>query len=252
MVKKRGLPSVGELVLCKIVRINPNSAIALLEEYDVEGMIHISEISRGWVRDIRKHIKAGQLVIAKVIGVERRYVSLSMKRVDPSQEKQKMKDYKLNQKAEKMLEIASKEMKVSLDKAYETAGYPIQDNFGSLYEGFKLALKKPEALKEILTGEWVETLRRIAEKNLEQKEVEFKRKLVIKSYEPDGIDKIKKLLKEAEKMGLSVSYIAAPEYLIRYTTKDVKKGKKEFSEKLEKIAELASRSGVENAIEKMQ
>ena len=47
MVKRRGLPQPGELVIVKISKINPHSAFAYLEEYGTEGMIHISEVSSG-------------------------------------------------------------------------------------------------------------------------------------------------------------------------------------------------------------
>ena len=89
MVRKRGLPTNGEIVICRITRINPNSAFATLEEYEKEGMIHISEISRGWVRDIRKHLKVGQTIIGKVINVDRRGIGLSIKRIDLKQKNEK-------------------------------------------------------------------------------------------------------------------------------------------------------------------
>ena len=47
MVKRNNMPQMGEFVICKITRINPNSAFAILEEYDKEGMVHISEVKRG-------------------------------------------------------------------------------------------------------------------------------------------------------------------------------------------------------------
>ena len=119
MVKKRGFPMLGEIVICKITKINPNSAFARLEEYNKEGMIHISEISSGWVRDIRQHVKPNQSVIAKVVRLNEGSgeISLSLKRVDDKQQNEKMKDYNLNKKAEKMLEIAAKSMDINPDNA---------------------------------------------------------------------------------------------------------------------------------------
>ena len=94
MVRKRGIPQQGELVICKIDKLSPNSATAILIEYNIEGMIHISEVFSGWVRDIRNHIKSGQQVVAKVTRVdeERKFISLSLKRVDNKQEKDKIKE----------------------------------------------------------------------------------------------------------------------------------------------------------------
>ena len=146
MPKKRGLPSAGELVVCKVVKINPHSVFARLEEYDKEGMIHISEVSSGWVRDIRQYVKIGQDIIAKVLNAEEG-VTLSIKRVTPHQRTQKIKEYKLDQRAEKMLELVGQKLGKTTDQAYEEVGYTMQEKFGSLYEAFRLSLQKPENLK---------------------------------------------------------------------------------------------------------
>jgi len=73
------------------------------------------------------------------------------------------------------------------------------------------------------------------EKNIEQKEFEFRAKIFINSSKNDGIDIIKSILLEAQKNGLQVHYIAAPEYLVKMKTKNAKKGEKEFNAALESI-----------------
>lgn len=236
MVKKRGLPQLGELVVCTIVKINPNSAYAHIEEYDREGMIHISEISSGWVKDIRKHVKQGQTGVAKVMRIED-VISLSLKRVDMRQENERLKEFRLSQRAEKMLELAAKQLGKTLEQAYNEVGYMLQENFGSLYEAFRVALQNPKQLKDRgVPEQWIAPLKELAEKNIELKEFEFRARLTARTTEPDGITRIRKMLQEAEAMGLKVHYIAAPEYLVKYRTKNAKKGEKDFGEKLEKLA----------------
>jgi translation initiation factor 2 subunit 1 len=236
MVKRRGLPQPGELVICKISKINPHSAFAFLEEYNTEGMIHISEVSSGWVKDIRNFVKIGQTVVAKVMRVEGSQVSLSLKRVDKKQENNKIKEHQLNKRAEKMLELAAQSMKKSLDKAYEEVGYAMQDGFGSLYEGFRVSIQNPQLLKQRGIPEpWIAQIRAIAERSITQKEFEFKARLFVRSYKPAGLVIIKKLVTDAEKSGLEVRYIAAPEYLVKYKSMNAKKGEKEFLEKLDSI-----------------
>jgi translation initiation factor 2 subunit 1 len=236
MVKKRGLPFPGELVIVRITRINPNSAFAVLEEYGQEGMIHISEIATGWVRDIRSHLKVGQAGVAKVLRVENNVVSLSIKRVDTNQQNQKMKEYNLEMKAEKMLEIAAQRLGLTLDQAYEQVGYVLQEKFGSIYEGFRTSINNAEALKKRgIQQKWIDVIKEIAEKSIDQKEFEFRAKLLINTYKPDGINIIRSVLKKIEQAGIEVRYIAAPEYLAKYKTKNAKKGEKYFVEKLEEI-----------------
>ena len=240
MTKRRGFPQIGEVVVCKITGVNPNSAFASLEEYNVEGIIHISEITSGWVRDIREHLKQNQIYIAKVMRISENHIDLSIRRLDSNQKKEKMKEYKLDQRAEKMLELVAKEMGKSLDEAYEEAGFKIQETVGSLYEGFRKALVKPEALAERgVPEQWIKKIREIAEKNIEQKEFVFRADLNLKTHKPGGISRIRSVLHEAGEMGLETKYISAPVYLIKYKTKNAKKGLKEFTEKLDKLAESA-------------
>lgn len=239
-------PNVGELVICKIVRINPNSLFAKLEEYDLEGMVHISEVSTGWVRDIRHHVKIDQEVVAKVLEVDHT-ISLSLKRVKPEERIQKMKEFKLEQRAKKMLELVAKNLKKDLNELYEEI-HPLIENF-SLYKIFYFSLQKPEILKKYVKEELVNAIKEVAEKSLALKEFEFRAKLSLKSYKPEGINIIKDILKKAEKLDLEVRYISAPDYLIKYHCKDAKKGEKKFLEKLEKIVSMAKGEEVSFQIE---
>src|SRR3972149_1477812 len=146
MVKK-ALPEVGELVICRISKINPHSAFAVLEEYGTEGMIHISEVSTGWVKDIRKFVKLDALTVAKVMRMdERGNVSLSLKRVSKSDENRRMKAYRMEQRAEKMLELAAQKLGKTAQEAHDEVGNIMQQNFGSLYDTFLAAVQKPDSL----------------------------------------------------------------------------------------------------------
>lgn len=246
MVKKRGVPSAGELVLCKITGINPNSAYVHLEEYDREGMVHVSEISPGWVRDIRNFLRIDQTVVAKVLRADDRHIALSIKRVDHKQKNDKIKEYKLNQRAEKMLEIAAKKLGKKLDQAYEEAGFTLQEKFGTMYDGFKAAIENPQLLKSRGIGDkWAETITEVAEKSIEQKEFVFSANLQIKTYKPNGINIIKSVLSELQKAGVDVRYIAAPTYLAKYKTKNAKIGHREFVKKLEGV--VKNKNGAEVA-----
>ncbi|MBI2972144.1 MAG: S1 RNA-binding domain-containing protein [Candidatus Aenigmarchaeota archaeon] len=237
-MKKRGLPSQGELVIGRVTKLNPNSAFIELIEYEhsYEGMVHISEIASGWVRDIRNHLRAGQLAVARVMRVEDRGMSLSIKRVSQNDANEKMKEFNLEKKADKMLEMVAVKAKLSTGETQKKLGFVLQENFGTLYEGFKRALQNPESLrKRGIEDNWIELLREVAEKNIEQKEFEFRARLLVKTYKPDGVNIIKRVLKEAENSDLEVKYISAPEYLVKYKTKVAKKGEKEFLEKLESL-----------------
>ena len=238
MPKRRGPPAPGELVICKITRINPNSAFADLMEYGTSGMIHISEVASGWIRDIRRFLKPEQDVVAVVLRAEP--LSLSLKRVNKNQKAAKMKEYNLEKRAEKMLEFASQKLGKNLQQGYDEIGFGLQERFGSMYEAFKTILTNPEKVQKLLSPEWFDAVKEIAEKSIEQKEFEFSANLSVRSFAPDGIRVIKDVLKKADTLKLEVQYIAAPKYLVKYRTKDPKKGSKEFVEALEKLIEEKS------------
>ncbi|MBI4896192.1 MAG: S1 RNA-binding domain-containing protein [Candidatus Aenigmarchaeota archaeon] len=241
MVRRRGTPELGEYVICTVMRVNPNSAFAKLEEYqNKEGMIHISEISSGWVRDIRKFVKEGQRIVAKVMGIdpEKNAVSLSLKRVEKNAENRKLKEFNMSGRSEKMLELIAKSLGKNLNDAYEEVGYVMQEQFGSLYDGFKVAATQPSLLKERGIPEiWIAPLHEIAEKNIDQKEHVFRAKLTLRSVKPDGLQEIKAFLEKQQKPHVDFSYIAAPQYLIRFKTKNPKKGEKEFQKMLDEMIE---------------
>ncbi|MBS3054630.1 MAG: S1 RNA-binding domain-containing protein [Candidatus Aenigmarchaeota archaeon] len=238
MAKKRGFPMQGELVICVVKRLNPNSADVFLEEYGMDGMVHISEIVTGWVRNIKDHIKVGQTGVAKVIRVNEAegYIALSLKRVDSRQEKEKLKEYNLDKKAEKMLGMAAEKRKKTLDQAYKEVGFTLQESFGSLFKAFKKAASGAEGLTSRgIPAEWAEAIAEVASKSIVQKEFEFRAELTLRSYDEDGLGAIKDLLANAEKEGVDVHYVSAPRYMLKFRTKDAKKGEREFQQILEKL-----------------
>jgi len=240
MVKKKGLPEVGDDLLVTVKDITPNSAICNLDEYhNLEGMIHVSEVAGKWVRDIRKFVKVGKQYVARVIDVDKNkgYVFLSLKRLSKIDKEKKMQAFKKDQKAEKMLEMVAKKKNVSLEKAYEQLGYKLQEVYGDLYTSFEQALKSPENLiKNGVPKEWVELMTQVAQESMKRKEVKIKAEIRLKFYGSDGIKRIKEVLGEIKnKYKLDVKYISAPRYSVEIKTDNPKLAQKELTKKLEDV-----------------
>jgi len=64
LLKKEGFPERDEFVLCTVTNIQFHSVFVDLDEYVKPGMIHISEISPGRIRNIRDFVKEGKKVVA--------------------------------------------------------------------------------------------------------------------------------------------------------------------------------------------
>ena len=117
-VKKTGYPEEGELVLCTVTKVHSHSVFVVLEEYDKSGMVHISEISPGRIRNIRDFVVEGKVIICKVLRIdkEKGHIDLSLRRVSESQKRMKADSIKQQQIAEKMIEFVAKELKVDSGK----------------------------------------------------------------------------------------------------------------------------------------
>lgn len=240
-------PKKGDLVVCKIIKINPHSAFAFIEEYGKEGLIHISEIASGWVKDIKSYLKEGQIVVAKVIYVDENVINLSIKRVKRDQKRNKLREYKKEKGAEKALETVAKKLRQT--RKFEEIKQKLKEEFGSITKVFEIALKNKELLKRVLNERWIKEIEEIAKKMGRKKEIEIKLRLKLKSYRGDGIEEIKKALEEIENLGVEIKYIAAPEYLVKFKAKKPKNIEKKIEELCEKIEEIGKKHACFESVE---
>ena len=60
LLKKQGFPEESELVLCTVTSVQYHSVFVDIDEYGKSGLIHISEVSPGRIRNIRDFVKEGK------------------------------------------------------------------------------------------------------------------------------------------------------------------------------------------------
>ncbi len=222
-MRKKGLPERDEIVVCEITKINPNSAYARLLEYDRSGMIHVSEVAKRWVRDIREFVKENQLIVCKVTRVDDNYISLSIKRINKNQADRRLQEFKRERNAEKFLEQIGKQFGMSMDQVYEEIGYELEEKLGSFHKTFDIALKNPSLLTEKgIDKKWADAIIDIAKKSFVEKTYEVKAKLTLTSYASDGMDVIKQALSSTAGKELEVRYISAPNYEVKGSGKDIR------------------------------
>ncbi|MBN1896797.1 MAG: translation initiation factor IF-2 subunit alpha [Candidatus Aenigmarchaeota archaeon] len=245
-MRKRGLPERGEMVVCEITKINPNSVYAKLLEYDRSGMIHVSEIAKRWVKDIREFVKLRQLVVCSVGRADENDISLSLKRVNKNQGDRKLQEYKKEMNAEKFLEQIAKQLGKTLEEAFEEVGYDLEEKFGSVNKSFETALRNPNLLAEKgINKEWADAITEMAKKNYVEKTYEVKSKLNLVSYAENGMEVIKGALMKAAENGLDVRYISAPKYQITGTGKNIKEVKELVENVSREVVGKVEKSGGE-------
>lgn len=93
---------VGTIREGKVTGITKFGAFVEIEK-GVTGLVHISEISRSFVVDISKFLKCGDIVKVKILSVEDKKLSLSIKqamdlKTDEKNEHKKFKDENINKK----------------------------------------------------------------------------------------------------------------------------------------------------------
>ena len=158
MIKKE-YPDEGELVVGTVKKVQNFGAFISLDEYpDREGFIHIAEIATGWVKRIRNHIKEKQKVVCKVMHVDRTkdHVDLSLKRVNEHQKRDKIQEWKNTQKAEKLMEMVSKQTGLSVEQSYKDFGNDLIKKYGSIFAAFEECAYDIETIKnDGFKGDWL-------------------------------------------------------------------------------------------------
>jgi len=74
MVKKYGL---GDVLNGKVTGIQPYGAFVALDE-DTQGLVHISEITYGFVKDVSEFLSVGQEVEVKILEIDEEAEKISL------------------------------------------------------------------------------------------------------------------------------------------------------------------------------
>ncbi|MDQ0255845.1 general stress protein 13 [Evansella vedderi] len=82
-----GQYEVGSIVEGKVTGIKPFGAFVALDD-EKQGLVHISHIAHGFVKDINEHLKVGDEVKVKVLSVDEETgkISLSIRETQPKPE----------------------------------------------------------------------------------------------------------------------------------------------------------------------
>lgn len=244
MVLKRDFPGDGELVVGTVKIVKNHGAFVTLDEYPgKEGFIHIAEVASGWIKYVRDHVRENQKVVCKVVAVDpsKGHVDLSLKRVNEHQKREKINEWKNEQKAEKLFGLVAQELKKPVETCVDEFGLRLVEAYGSLYLAFETAAGDPEGLVEKgLTGAWTKAFIKVAQANIVLPSVTIKGQLEVSSEAPDGVEHVRKALAEVDKsdfedVEIHIQYIGAPRYLVRVTAPDYKIAE----EQLKKVADRA-------------
>ncbi len=233
VIKRSGYPGKGEIVIGTVTRVLDFGAFVSLDEYEgKEGLVHISEVAPGWIKDIRDYVKKGQKVVCKVLDLnpKRGHIDLSIKDVNERQRREKTQQWKNELKAFKWLEIVGEKVGLSR-KELLSIGKKLIKEYDTVYGAFEdAAFEGYEVLTPFVSEKLAKAMAEIAKENIKPPHVKVRGFFELRSNAPDGVERIKKALMEAYKVkndiSMKIEYIGAPKYRIVIEAEDYKTAEK--------------------------
>ncbi|MBU3942225.1 MAG: translation initiation factor IF-2 subunit alpha [Nanoarchaeota archaeon] len=253
LLKKQGYPEESEIVLCTVTSVRYNSVFANLNEYDHSGMIHISEISPGRIRNINDYVKEGKVVICKVLRIdkERGYIDLSLRRVNEGQRRAKVNEIKKEQKAEKIIEFVAKKLKKDVKDIYKEISDKVFKRYDLLYPCFEDVSEKKINLEEIdIPKKLAEELKEVIKQKIKPVEVNIKGNIKLVSYASDGVEIIKDAIKRGMDKNIKILYVGGGKYNIKVKASDYKAAEKILKDSTEAIIQYAEKNDVKASFER--
>jgi len=212
-------------------------------------MIHISELSSKWVKDVRDCVKVGERVVAQILRIDTTsgHIDLSIKRLSEELVRQKKREWKNEQKALKLVEFAAKRLKKKDEIPHVIS--KVEEEYGLVYEALDASV---EGGAEIfasagLDKAWSAELAKVAAENIKKKEISIMGFVELSSAKPEGLEDIKKALQIIEKEGGDVQYVGSPKYRIKVVSKDYKSAEKKLKEMADKAIESVRKAGGQGA-----
>jgi translation initiation factor 2 subunit 1 len=249
---KQEWPEAGDLVIATVQSVADYGAYAKLDEYDKQGLLHVSEISSSWIRNIRDFVREGQKLVLKVlrVDVEKRHIDLSLRRVTKREKIEKMMAWKKERKAETLVRSVADKMGLSPEQVYEKAGTAIEKEYG-LYEGFERAVKEgPEILTKIgISEELANAFVTVAQERIHVPMVKVKGIVEVSCMRPNGVKVIKEAFlnaKKAEKSRtarLRFYVVAAPKYRVEVMADNYKDAEDVLQKVGETVVSNVSKAG---------
>ena len=244
MGKMVGFPEEGELVVGTVVKVENFGAFVGLDEYPgKEGFIHVAEVAPGWVKYIRDYVRENQKVVTKVLSVHTKkgHIDLSLKQVNEHQRREKIQQWKNEQRAEKLFELIAERSGLSADKAWEEFGNRLIETFGTLYGALEETSMNPGVLEEEdFEGAWTENFIQVAQDSIVAPTVEIRGYFKLGSTAPDGVNIIREALMKAglvenAEVTINVQYLGAPRYGVQVKALNYKDAEEELKKALDRV-----------------
>ena len=230
--KRNGTPEINEIVLCKVTKIFPSSVFVELLEYPGKsGIVHISEVSPGRIRNLRDYVSVGRQIVCKILRVDREkgHIDLSLRRVNSNQRREKLDEVKQELKAESLIRNLAKKLGKKTEALYDEVGSKVLNEYSHLHLCFKDVVDGDIDLKKIgLPAKLAEELTSAILDKFKPARITIQGEIKIQTYHSEGVEKIKKTLTAIEKISPTINlfYLGAGRYKLVIEDVDYKPAEK--------------------------
>lgn len=251
LYKKEGMPEEDELVLCTVTNVHHHSVFAKLDEYDKSGMIHISEVSPGRIRNIRDYVVEGKKLVCKVLRIDKikGHIDLSLRRVNEGQKRKKLDSIKQEMRAENIIDGFAKKEKLDFKSTYDEISSKVFEKYEYIHECFNNIINEKITLEKLgISNKISKGLTEIIKEKIKPIKVSVSGDLSMVSYNPDGIKDIKEAIKKAEACGkkdIDIRYKGAGKYKVEVVSGNYKDAEKILDKSVEKaIKHIEKKQGI--------
>ncbi len=239
LYKRKGLPDENEIVLCKVTKIYPNSVFVDLLEFNDSGMIHISEVSPGRIRNLRDFVSVGRQVVCKVLRInrDRGHIDLSLRRVNSMQRRDKLDEIKQELKAENLIKTLGIKLDRPWKELYGELSRKIFVEYSHLHLCFKDLVSGEVNLVDLgIDKELADEVKEAVLDKFKPKVISIQGEINIQTYHSDGVDKVKNTLIEIDNISKKINlfYLGAGRFKLIIEDVDYKPAEKNLK-KIESI-----------------
>ncbi len=244
-------------MFCTVTKIQYHVVTVQLDEYHKQGLIHISEVSPGRIRNIRNYVTEGKKVVCKVIRInpQREHIDLSLRRVNESQKRQKTDEIKQEQKAEKIIKVLAERTSTPEEQVYKEVAEPVLQHYPWVYLAFEEVVEKKASLASLgVKKDLASKLEELIKEKIKPKQVSIIINARIRSFDSEGVEIVKKAFSRAEQAAkdLKVNYLGAGAYRMVITAKDYKKAEKDVEQVKQAMTDLIEENHGEISFERQE
>ena len=252
-----GVPEEGEYVIGRVIEVKDFGAtLNLIEFSERKAFVHISEVASGWVKYIRDFIREGQMVVAKITKVKEssKVSDASVRQVSGHRKQEKIRDWKNEQRASKLLELVATKSKIKIEDLVSKIKEDMTKLYGSLYSGFEASVVDKSAFMDEWKGKWVDNFIDIATVNVTPPYVSIGGKFELFSYDSKGVEKIKKALMKPsavnEDTTLKIASNGSPSYRISVKAPNYKQAEEELKLAVDGVLKIIKTEGGNGTFER--